>query len=149
MHPILKLAAGLVAGAAAFVLVAIGVTSLFGPQIEFSLFVGLPVGLWAGIATATLVAVGLWYRDAAAEATLEPWLVRSLWAAVAVAVDVVVVFALGTAWYYLLDGGADALGLLIFGIPVTMVAAAVVGYFAARSAGGRGRTGRDDGPAAQ
>lgn len=48
-----------VSGIAAFVLVGVIVTELAAPSIEFSLFVGVPAGLVAGVVTAILVFTGL------------------------------------------------------------------------------------------
>jgi len=45
----------LLAGLATFVVVGVGATELVAPQVEFSLFVGIPVGLLAGVAAAALV----------------------------------------------------------------------------------------------
>lgn len=128
MHSLLKIVAGLVVGAVVFGLATVGVTELFSPRIEFSLFVGIPVGAWMGIAAGALTVTSLWYHDAAPASRAAPWLTRSLWATLAVAVDVGLLSALGIGWYFLLDGGPDALGLLIVGIPVTMIGAALLGF---------------------
>ncbi|NHN49377.1 hypothetical protein G9464_17540 [Halostella sp. JP-L12] len=53
------LAMALAAGFAAFVVVGVAVTELALPWIEFSLFLGLPVGLVAGVSVAAAVYVGL------------------------------------------------------------------------------------------
>lgn len=45
----------LLAGLATFVVVGVVVTEFAAPQIEFSLFVGIPVGLVAGVAAAVVV----------------------------------------------------------------------------------------------
>lgn len=49
----------LVAGLAVFVGVGVAVTELASAWIEFSLFVGLPAGIIAGVATTAAVAFGL------------------------------------------------------------------------------------------
>ena len=43
------------AGVAAFVVVAVATSELVAPQIAFSVFVGIPVGLVAGVAAAAVV----------------------------------------------------------------------------------------------
>ena len=55
----------LTAGIAAFLLVGVLVTELAAARIEFSLFLGIPVGLVAGIATAAFVIVRLGNPDPA------------------------------------------------------------------------------------
>jgi hypothetical protein len=54
-----NLALVVASGLASFLAVGVLVTELATPYIEFSLFVGLPVGLLAGVAVAAIVAVGL------------------------------------------------------------------------------------------
>lgn len=49
----------LAAGIATFLIVGAGVATLVQPWIEFSVFVGIPVGLVAGAIAAVLVALGL------------------------------------------------------------------------------------------
>lgn len=49
----------LAAGLAAFSLATVAVTEFAGPRIEFSLFVGLPAGVVAGLVAAVLVGGGL------------------------------------------------------------------------------------------
>jgi len=51
----------LLAGLAAFVAVGVLVTEAVAPQIEFSLFVGIPVGVVAGVAAAAVVFA--WLED--------------------------------------------------------------------------------------
>ncbi|WP_436928040.1 hypothetical protein [Halosimplex amylolyticum] len=53
------LALALAAGLAAFLAVGVAVTEVALRWIEFSLFVGLPVGLLAGLTAVALVVVGL------------------------------------------------------------------------------------------
>lgn len=50
-------------GIAAFVLVGAIVTELLAPRIEFSLFLGIPAGLIAGVAAALVVAARLEDHD--------------------------------------------------------------------------------------
>lgn len=134
MNPILRLALAAFAGILVAAVAAVGVTALFAPWIEFSLLVGLPVGIWVGLATAYLAGAALWHRDQAATEQPSRTTRSVLWSAVAVAAAVALVFAVGVAWSVLL-GGSGALGLLIFGIPVTMVVAGVLGFVASRAFG--------------
>lgn len=134
MNQILRFVVAVVAGLVAFVVSAVVVTETFAPRVEFSLFVGLPVGIWIGLATAFVALAGLWYRDRREAGRASRTVTGVAWAAVAVAADVVLAFAIGVGWYFLL-GGSGALGLLIVGIPVTMVVAGAAGFLAARFAG--------------
>lgn len=56
----------LLAGIAAFLVVGIAVTELLSPRIEFSLFVGIPAGLMAGVVAAAAVALWFGREDAGA-----------------------------------------------------------------------------------
>ena len=54
-----SLAYALIAGVAAFLAVGVAVTEIASAWIEFSVFVGLPAGVVAGIVVAAAVALGL------------------------------------------------------------------------------------------
>jgi len=54
----------LAAAIAAFVIVGVAVTELAGQRVEFSLFVGIPAGLFAGAAAGAAVAFGLGSEEA-------------------------------------------------------------------------------------
>lgn len=115
------IALAVLAGIAAFLIVGIAVTELLSPRIEFSLFVGIPAGLLAGVVTVIAVALGLG-RD-------EPGTRR-----VAVAFGIFgAVFVVATV----LVGGLGGRGVL-----VSMLVGVVVGIVAGAASYRRGRTAR-------
>lgn len=106
-----NLALVIASGIAGFLVAGVLVTQLAAPYIEFSLFVGIPVGIVAGIATAALVAVGL-------GPAAEPGRRR-----LALSVG-----TFGIVFLVVLFGVAGGLGM---GTVVALVAAVVMGLIAA------------------
>ena len=101
-------------GIASFLVVVVLATELAAPYVAFSLFVGIPVGLVAGVATAAVVALGLGPAS-------EPGRRR-------------VALSLGTfgvAFIVVLFGAAGGFGT---GTVVALVAGAIVGLVAAAAA---------------
>ncbi len=101
-------------GIASFLVVGVLATELAAPYIEFSLFVGIPVGIVAGVATAAVVAVGL--GPAAVPGRRR--LALSLG-------------AFGVAFLVALFGAAGEVGT---GTVIALVAAVIVGLIAAVAA---------------
>lgn len=120
----------LLLGVFAFALTAVSVTAGFEPQIEFSLFIGLPMGLSAGLTAVFAGYVLLWDRDSAATGAVADRAARLRLAALAAVVDFFVVTAVGVALYVFVSGSLG-IGLLVAGLPVTLVLAAVAGYLGA------------------
>ena len=73
----------------------LSVTAGFEPQIEFSLLIGLPVGVSAGLTGLFAGYVLLWHRDRAAAGELSDRVARLRLAALATIADFVVVTAAG------------------------------------------------------
>jgi hypothetical protein len=134
MNTYVRVVLALLLGALAFVVTAVAVTAGFEPEIEFSLLVGLPVGVSAGLTGLFAGYVLLWHRDRAAAGTLSDRLARLRVAALAAVADFFLVTAAGVAIYAFADG-STGIGLLVAGLPVTLSLAAAVGYLVA--GGGR------------
>lgn len=105
----LALAAG--AGALAFLAVGLGVTELLAPRVAFSVFLGAPAGLLAGVAVAlaVLLADGGHARAVRGLAAFGLTFALALVGAVAVLALPVVVSLLGAAVVALVAGVAVAL----------------------------------------
>jgi hypothetical protein len=127
MHVVLRAAISLLVAIVAFGIATVGITAALQPRIEFSLLVGLPVGVFAGLTALFAAYVRLRYRDERAKES-PSWSMRR-WsrAAVAAVLALVVVTALGLALYALGSLGF-AVGVLTVGLPVTVPVAAVAGY---------------------
>ncbi|WP_336338128.1 hypothetical protein [Haloarcula brevis] len=139
MNTSVRLVVALLLGALAFAVTTVAVTAGFEPAIEFSLLIGLPMGVSAGLTGLFAGYVLLWHRDRAAAGTLSGRAVRLRAAALAAVADFFVVTAVGVALYALAVGSLG-IGLLVAGLPVTLVLAAAVGYLVA--GGGRSDRGR-------
>jgi len=137
MNTHVRIVVALLLGVLAFAVTTVSVTAGFEPQIEFSLLIGLPVGVSAGLTGLFAGYVLLWYRDQAAGAVSER-AVRLRLAALATIADFVVVTTAGVALYAFADGSLG-ISLLIAGLPVTLPLAAAVGY--ALAGGNRGEQG--------
>lgn len=137
MNRYVRAITALILGVVAFAVTTVAVTAGFEPQIEFSLLVGLPVGVAAGATALFAGYVLLWYREREAAGTVSTRAVRLRLAALATVVDFLAVTAVGVG-LYVLAGSGLGIGLLVAGLPVTLLLAAVVGYLLA----GRDRTAR-------
>jgi hypothetical protein len=144
MNTIARVIVSILVGVVAFALVTVGVTSGLQPRIEFSLIVGLPMGVFAGITAVGATYAELAYRGRRATDTITPAARRGRWAAGVAVLAYALVAVVGLALYLLADVSA-ALGLLTVGLPVALVVAAGIGYFAAR---GRPPAGSDGPPSA-
>ncbi|WP_267639555.1 hypothetical protein [Haloarchaeobius amylolyticus] len=131
MKTIVRALVAVLAAILGFVLTTVGVTALLAPQIEFSLLVGLPVGVYAGLTALFATFVGLWYRDQTATGTPTEGVTRGLWAAGGAVLGFLgtVAFGLGL---YLGAGMSMGLTVLLFGVPAVLLVAGVVGFVAAR-----------------
>ncbi|MFU1782122.1 hypothetical protein ACM16X_12130 [Haloarcula japonica] len=130
MNTYVRIVVALLLGAFAFAVTTLVVTAGFEPGIEFSLLIGLPVGVSAGLTALFAGYVLLWHRDQAAVGEVPDRVVRLRLAALATIADFFVVTAAGVILYTLADGSMG-IGLLVAGLPVTLPLAAVVGYLAA------------------
>ncbi|AUG46923.1 hypothetical protein BVU17_05070 [Haloarcula taiwanensis] len=137
MNTHVRIVVALLLGALVFAVTTVAVTAGFEPGIEFSLLIGFPVGVSAGLTALFAGYVLLWYRDLAAAGTVSERAVRLRLAALATVADLFVVTAAGVTIYTLADG-STGIGLLVAGLPVTLPLAAVVGYLTA----GRRRRGQ-------
>lgn len=130
MNTHVRIVVAMFLGLVAFAVTTVAVTAGFEPQIEFSLLIGLPVGVSAGLTALFAGYVLLWHRDRAAAGEIPERAVRFRLAALATIADFVTVTAAGVALYVFV-GGSLGINLLIAGLPVTLPLAAVVGYLAA------------------
>jgi len=130
MNTHVRILVALLLGAFAFAVTTVAVTAGFEPQIEFSLLIGLPVGVSAGLTALFAGYVLLWHRDRMALGTVSERATRLRLAALAAVADFLVVTAVGVALYALADASIG-IGLLVAGLPVTVVLAAAVGYLMA------------------
>lgn len=141
MKTLSRVLLSLLVGAVAFGVAAVLTTAGFEPWIELSLVVGVPVGISAGLTATFLTYAGLRFRELPADSVDRRFAKGMLGAAIAAAVGFVVVTALGVAVFFLGDRSLGV-GVLVAGLPVALVLAAVVGYvLAVVRLGGRGRTG--------
>ncbi|GCF12707.1 hypothetical protein Harman_06420 [Haloarcula mannanilytica] len=127
MNTYVRIVVALLLGAFAFAVTTVAVTAGFEPQIEFSLLIGLPMGVSAGLTALFAGYVLLLHRDQAALGTVSKRAVRLRLAALAAVADFVVVTAVGVGLYAFADASIG-IGLLVAGLPVTLVLAAGVGY---------------------
>ncbi|AAV45350.1 unknown [Haloarcula marismortui ATCC 43049] len=130
MNTHVRIVVALLLGALVFAVTTVVVTAGFEPQIEFSLLIGLPVGVSAGLTALFASYVLLWHRDQAAAGTVSGRAVRLRLAALATIADFVTVTAAGVGLYVVL-GRSLGISLLIAGLPVTLPLAAAVGYLVA------------------
>lgn len=137
MNTYVRIVVALLLGALAFAVTTVAVTASFEPEIEFSLLIGLPMGVSAGLTGLFAGYVLLWYRDRAAAGTVSDRAARLRVAALAAVANFFVVTAAGVAIYVFVDG-STGIGLLVAGLPVTLSLAVAVGYLVA----GGGRTER-------
>lgn len=135
MNTVTRVVAGLLAGVVGFAVAAVAVTAGFEPRVEFSLLIGLPVGLYAGLTALFATYVGLWYRDRDGDGSASRSAARRLRAAVAAVAAFVLVAAVGVAVFFLASASAG-IALLVVGLPVTLVVAAIAGYLLAGRSGG-------------
>jgi hypothetical protein len=146
MNSYLKLLAGLVGGAAAFLAVTVVVTEALNPYVWPSLMLGLPAGLVAGVGTVPVVYFGLSYREERAEfGRASPATVSRLTASLAGVVAFLVVGGVATAAMASVAVGL-ATALLTVGFPAGLVAAALAAFLASRRVRG---SAPPNGPAAQ
>ncbi|WP_058996689.1 hypothetical protein [Haloarcula sp. CBA1127] len=130
MNTHVRIVVALLLGVLVFAVTTVAVTAGFEPQIEFSLLIGLPVGVSAGLTALFAGYVLLWHRDRAAAGTVPERAVRLRLAALATIADFVTVTAAGVGLYVVL-GRSLGISLLIAGLPVTLPLAAAVGYLVA------------------
>ena len=129
MNTHVRIVVALLLGVLVFAVTTVAVTAGFEPQIEFSLLIGLPVGVSAGLTALFAGYVLLWHRDRAAVGEVPERAVRLRLATLATIVDCVTVTAAGIGLYVFL-GRSLGISLLIAGLPVTLPLAAAVGYLA-------------------
>jgi hypothetical protein len=122
-----RIVVALLIGVVALAVTTVSVTAGFEPQIEFSLLIGLPVGVSAGLTGLFAGYVLLWHRDRAATGELSDRAARLRLAALATSADFVVVTAAGVALYVFGNRGLG-ISLLVAGLPVTLPLAAAVSY---------------------
>ena len=125
-----RIVVSLLLGAFAFAVTTVAVTAGFEPQIEFSLLIGLPMGVSAGLTALFAGYVLLWHRDRAALGAVSERAARLRLAALAAVAGFLVVTAVGVGLYALADASIGV-GLLVAGLPVTVVLTAAVGYLVA------------------
>jgi len=130
MNTHVRIVVALLLGAFAFAVTTVAVTAGFEPQIEFSLLIGLPMGVWAGLTALFAGYVLLWHRDRATAGTVSKRAVRLRLAALAAVASFLVVTVVGVALYTLADASIG-IGLLVAGLPVAVVLAAAMGYLVA------------------
>jgi len=130
MHTYVRIVVALLLGTLAFAGTTVAVTAAFEPEIAFSLLIGLPMGVSAGLTGLFAGYVLLWYRDRAAAGAVSERAVRLRMAALAAVIDFFVVTAVGVALYTLAIGSVG-ISLLVAGLPVTLLLAAAVGYLVA------------------
>jgi hypothetical protein len=122
MHRFLRALLALLAAMVAFLVVGVAVTELLSSSIAFSLFVGIPAGLLAGVLVAGFTYGSLAYRDATGEEA-ERIRVRLL-AFLAAVVTFGIVGTLATV------AGGFGLSLLlasvVLGVPIGLFAAVAV-----------------------
>ncbi|MCT9096735.1 hypothetical protein [Haloarchaeobius sp. HME9146] len=135
MNTVIRAIAALLAGLAGFVIATVGTTALLASRIEFSLLVGLPVGVYAGLTLLFGSFLALWYRDQAAVGDPTEGVTRGLWAGAAAIVALVGTIAVGLA-LYIVAGLSVGLTVLLFGVPAALLVAGVIGFIVART--GRG-----------
>ncbi|WP_439026412.1 hypothetical protein [Haloarchaeobius sp. DT45] len=140
MNTFVRVLVALVAGILGFAVVTVAVTVGFAPEIEFSLLIGLPMGVYAGLTTVFATYAGLWYRDQVAAGPATERATRVLWSAAAAVAAFVVTTVLGVLLYLVFDVSIG-IGVLVLGVPAVVFVAAVGGYIAART-GREGEAGR-------
>ena len=131
-----RIVVALLLGVLAFAVTTVSVTAGFEPQIEFSLLIGLPVGVSAGLTALFTGYVLLWHHDRAAVGEISERAACLRLAALATVADFVVVTAVGVALYLFADGSLG-ISLLVAGLPVTLPLAAAIGYVLAGGNGNR------------
>ena len=106
-----------VVGLVGFAVVTVAVAAAVEPRIEFSLLVGLPLGVYAGVTLVITTATGLRYRTERADGTLRAATRRRFRAAVAAMLALVCTGAVGSVVFLAVDG-TTGLQILLFGLPV-------------------------------
>jgi hypothetical protein len=140
MNTLTRLAVALLVGIVTAAVVAVGLAAGLQSRIEFSLLVGLPTGVFAGLTALFATYAHLWGRGAtpsvststsAAGAPVRPGRVRVARAGVAAAVGFGLVGAVGLG-LYLLAGVSTGLSVLILGSPIGALIAAALAYLVGR-----------------
>lgn len=121
-----RVAVAIGVGLVGFGAVTVGVTSVLESRIAFSLLVGLPMGLYAGVTALFAAYVGLAARDQRRTGGSTPAMRRRVAAVVATVGTYVVVAVAGFGVFYLFDASIG-IGLLTAGLPVLLVLAAIAG----------------------
>jgi hypothetical protein len=131
MNTLSRALVSLLVGVVAFLLVGTSVTVWMVRWIELSLMLGIPMGLGAGLTALAVTYTALEYRAERVVGSVTPAATRRLWTATAAAVAYVVVAVAGFALFFFGDGD-DGVWVLLFGLPLAVLAGAVAGYVAAR-----------------
>ncbi|WP_435360557.1 hypothetical protein [Haloarchaeobius sp. DFWS5] len=127
MNTVSRTLVSVVVSVVVFLAVGVGVTAGVEPWVEFSVFVGVPVGVAAGVAALFAVWVELWRRAVQSAGTDAAVVARWRGSSLAALVGVAVATALGVFAFFVVDSTLG-IGLLVFGVPVTLLLAAVGGY---------------------
>jgi hypothetical protein len=132
MNVVSRTLVSLLVGVVAVLLVGASVTVWLVRWIELSLMLGIPMGLGAGLTALAATYTALEYRAERATGSVAPAVTRRLWTATAAAVAYVLAAGVGFTLFFF-GNGDDGVWVLLFGLPLAVLAGAVVGYVAARA----------------
>lgn len=116
-------------GLVVFAVVTVAGAVAFEPRIEFSLLVGLPMGIYAGVTLAITTAAGLRYRAERTGGSLRESTRRRVRAAVAATLALVCSGTVGAVVFVAVDA-TTGLGILLFGLPVVTAGVGLAVSFA-------------------
>lgn len=131
MNTLSKTLVSLAVGVLAFLVTGLAVTAVLDAHIWPSLFVGIPVGVTVGLTVALATVATLRYRAHRRADDLDTGVVAAYRAGLVAVATCVVVVPLGTA-AIVFDLGEVGLAVLVFGLPVCVLVAAVVAYLTVR-----------------
>lgn len=131
MSTLSKTLVSLVVGLLAFLATGIAVTAVLDPYIWPSLLVGAPVAVTVGATALFATVATLRYRERRRVGTLDAGAVAAYRAAVVAVATCLVVVPLGTA-AVVFDVGELGIAVLVFGLPASVLLAAVVAYVTVR-----------------
>ncbi len=125
----------LLVGVLCFLIVGASVTVGLVPWIELSLMLGIPMGASAGLTALFSTYTALEYRAVRATGTISQPVIRRLWTAAGATVTYVFTTAVGFALFFF-GNALDGLWVLLFGLPMVVLAGALLAYIAARVTNG-------------
>lgn len=131
MNTLSKTLASLAVGLLAFLATGIAVTAVLDPYIWPSLLVGAPVAVTVGVTALLATVATLRYRERRRADALGVGAVAAYRAAVVAVATCLVVVPVGTA-AIVFDVGEFGIAVLVFGLPASVLVAAVVAYVTAR-----------------